>query len=133
MPTNTVGQQARRHHTQQTHYLWLDLTYAMNGTQKTVGWLPVNAIVTAVRVAVDTAFDDTGTDYVDVGTVADPDGFAADVDVSSKGIKLPTTIATSDDCFTASTETKVVAQYDGQNSNAAAGACTVIVEYIVKQ
>jgi hypothetical protein len=130
MATGTAGTQARLYHTDQKHYLTKTLVFGDDASQKTVGIVPAGSIVTNVKVAVKTAFTDTGTDLVDVGTVADPDGLAADVDVSSVGVKLSTTLATSDD-FYAAADTTIVAQYDGANSDMAAGECVVIVEYIM--
>lgn len=133
MPTNTAGQAARVYPTHQVHYLYKDLVFGDDAVQKSMGYLPVGAIVLAVKVAVTTLFNDGSTDYVTVGTVADPDGLADDVDVSAVGVILSTTLATSNDFATGATETEVVCQYDGATSDATTGACTVIVEYIVKQ
>lgn len=131
MPTGTAGTNARVYPTQQSHYLYKDLVFGDDAVQKVVGTVPANAIIIAVKVAVTVAFTDGTTDFITVGTVADPDGLADDVDVSSIGVKLSTTLATSDDFFFTA-DTVIVAQYDGATSDMAAGACTVIVEYIVK-
>lgn len=122
---------SKYYHTDQTHYLYCRLVFGDDAVQKKFDRaLPAGGLVTRVVVAVKTAFTDTGTDLVDIGTTVDPDGLAADVDVSAVGVKLPTTLATSDD-FYAAVDTELVAQYDGANSDMAAGEAICIVEYVI--
>lgn len=133
MGSGVTKTDAQQYHTNQVHYLMKELVFGDDGVQKLVGNVSANSIVTAVKVAVLVAFTDTGTDLVIVGTAADPDGLAAAVDVSSVGVKLPTTLAaaTADD-FYYTVDTPIYAQYDGANSDMAAGRAIVIVEYIVR-
>ena len=70
-----------------------------------------------------------GDDLVIVGTVADDDEFASGVDVASVGVKHPTTIQTSNGAYMAAA-TDVYVKYTDENSNAGAGAATVVVVFI---
>lgn len=131
MATNGGAIVGRQYHTQQVHYLRKLITYKDDGTQKTVGYLPPGAVVVDAWAVVTTAFNDSGTDVIDIGTSGDPDGFASALDVSSVGRKAADDLATSDDLKAGASGVKVVAQYDGSNSNATAGEAVVVVAYVV--
>lgn len=97
----------------------------------TIGVLPAGAVVVGGGIQVITAFADTGTDTVNIGTSGDGDAFATLLDVSSVGFKALDELATHDD-YSDTAEVTVTAVYAGQNSNAAAGVGDVIVFYVTK-
>jgi hypothetical protein len=132
MATGTAGSVARQYHTKQVHYLTCDIAVSEEDVSKPLGYLPAGAIVTACKVAVFTAFNNSGNDYIKVGHADDDDEFAASVDVSSVGVKLPTTLATATE-VKFSTDKLISAMYEGSSTADAtpAGSCTVILEYIV--
>lgn len=132
MATNTAGTTARQLYTQQVHYLTCNITVSEEDVSKPLGYLPAGAIVTACRVAVFTAFNNSGNDYIQVGHADDTDEFAANVDVSSVGVKLPTTLATATE-VKFSTDKLISAVYEGSSTADAtpAGSCTVVLEYVV--
>lgn len=122
---------AREFHTQQVHYLRYgaaldDLT---SGTAVTIGTIPAGAIVTNAYGIVTTAFDSGTSDVLDIGTSADGDGFATDLDISSVGKKAADELATSDDLL-AATDTDITFSWTGAGTAATAGALEVVVEFI---
>lgn len=132
MATGTAGTDAQRYHTRQIHYLTADVTVSDEDTSISLGKIPAGAIVTACKVAVFTAFNNSGNDYMQVGHADDNDEFAGNVDISSVGVKLPTTLATATQ-VKFSTDTEVFALYEGSSTadGSPAGSATVVLEYIV--
>lgn len=117
------------------HILRKRITFAIENTEIVIGKLPANAIVVGGGVAVHTAFDDTGTDTLDVGfkdgsSTDDPNGYATLLDLSAIGyIALDELAAVTNIMQTM--ECTVTCIYNGQNNNAAAGVADVIIEYVV--
>lgn len=132
MTTGVAGTTARKYHTYQTHTMTKVITVSDEDVSKTVGILPAGAFVTAVRVGVTTAFNNSGNDYIKVGHANDDDEWAASVDVSSVGMKLPTTIATATE-LTFTVDTPIIAMYEGSSTADAtpAGSALVIVEFVI--
>lgn len=86
--------------------------------------LPPGATPLFAVVQVLAAFDDTGTDLVDLGIPGDDDYFANDVDVSAVGgslVVVPNATVTG--------QTALTAKYTGANGDAAAGRATVTLVY----
>ena len=131
MATGTAGTSARQFSSQQTHYLIKKVVHTDDGTELTVGYVPAGSVVINARAEVTEAFNDGGTDQIDIGYAADPDEFCVNLDVSSTGTKLDATTfnAAANKVFTSDTE--IVCQYDGSSSDATAGVAYVIVEYVV--
>ena len=135
MATNTAGDSARRHHTEQVHYLRKKITYAVENTEIVMGEIPAYASVVGGGVHIRTAFDDTGTDTLDVGfkdgsATDDPNGYATLLDLSAVGyIVLDELAATTN--IISTTASTVTCIYNGQNNNAAAGEAYVTIFYTV--
>jgi hypothetical protein len=91
-----------------------------NTTDTEIGFLPPNAYITNITIDVITAFDDTGTDLLNVGKTGTTNAFVSALDVAATGRKAPTILLGG-----------VVqsAKYTGQNANAAAGKASVCVMY----
>jgi len=103
-------------------------------TNKTLGVIPANAKIVDVWVNVTTAFDDTGTDLLNVGsTSGDPDEWVDAASVAATGLVRAGSGATYPvDAFTiGASNVTVYGKYVGQNSNAAAGAANVCILYIL--
>lgn len=96
-------------------------------TAKDLFTLPAGAILIAFVIHVTTAFDDTGTDLIDLGDGTTADRFVADFDASSAALTLEPSAA--DDALAEATTIRGV--YTGQNGNAANGAATVTALYSV--
>lgn len=94
-------------------------------TAKQLFALPKGAYVLDVRVQVETAFNDSGTDLLDIGTDSDADYFVNDADVSSAGYLAVTLLQAPK----LTSLTGITATYTGQNSNASAGKALVYVVF----
>lgn len=105
------------------------ITYASPGTgvAKRIGTLPAGAMVIGGGIFVTTAFDGSGTDLIDIGTVADDDAFATDLSAASAGF-VPIDELTNNDYTTS--EVGITATYTDQNANAAAGVAFCFVTFI---
>lgn len=135
MTTGTAGTAARQYHTQQVHYLRKQITYAVENTVIDIGTIPANACVIGGGVHVTTAFNDSGTDTLDIGFRAgnstdDPNAYATLLDLSAVGfiavdeLAATTNIMQTQDCI-------VTCTYNGQNNNATAGVGEVMITYVV--
>lgn len=120
---------ARQFHTQQIHYLRKTVIFSNNAVAQTVGTIPSGAVLlTALSGAVvTTVFNDSGTDLLDIGTSANDDLFATDLDVSTLGFK-PCDESVADALFAA--DTVITATYAGQNSNMTTGSAEIVIAFI---
>lgn len=91
--------------------------------------IPAGSLVIGAGVYVATAFDDTGYAVVDIGTEANPDLFAVDLDVSAVGRKMSQALDSAAGLYFEDATTCVVT-YIGENSDATAGSGYVFIEYI---
>lgn len=92
----------------------------------TLGVIPGNSVITGVVVFVEEAFDSDGTDLLEVGFAADPDGFSTAEDVSATGVKATTPGAAD---YVAA-DTPVEALYVAGGSAATTGRAYVSVSYV---
>lgn len=135
MATGTAGTDARRYHTAQVHYLRKRITFAIENTEIVIGKIPAGASVIGGGVHIITAFNDSGTDTLDVGfkdgsSTDDPNGYATLLDLSAVGfIALDELAATTNIQQTA--DTTVTCVYNGQNNNASAGVADVMITFVV--
>lgn len=133
MATGTAGTTARQYVSQQVHYLRKRITYANSTSTVTVGKIPAGASVIGGGVHVITAFNDSGTDLLDVGFIGgttDADGYATALVISAVGfIALDELAATTN--IQQSVDTTVTCLYTGQNANASAGIADVVVLFVV--
>jgi hypothetical protein len=125
------GPSARNSGTQTIHYLRKRITY-LNTSAVTIGKIPAGASVVGGGVHVVTAFNDTGTDVVDVGyigatTVAA--AYASALVVSAVGLIVLDELASTTN-IQGTVDHTVTAVYTGQNSNSTAGVADVIVMYV---
>lgn len=108
------------------------ITFGDNGTTITVGKMPPYSSVVGGGVHIVTAFNDSGTDLLDVGFVGgttDADAYATALVISAVGfIALDELAATTNILQTV--DTTVTCLYSGQNSNMTAGEAWVIVNYV---
>jgi hypothetical protein len=121
---------ARLYHTQQTHYLRKGITFNDIGNTVDVGVLPAGAIVVNAGVVVSTAFNSGTTDVLDIGTSADTDGFATDIDLRTAGKIAADELATSNDLGPYAADTTIQAVLASTGTAATAGAAEVFVEFI---
>lgn len=133
MPTNTAGGVGHQDYSQQVQYLRKRIAYNSPGiaTSFIIGYLPAGATVVGGGVHVVTAFNDSGTDTLDVGFIGgttDEDAYATLLLVSAVGfIALDELAATTN--IQQSVTTTVTCRYNGENANASAGAADVTIMY----
>jgi hypothetical protein len=92
--------------------------------------IPAGAIIIDWVINVTTAFDDTGTDQVDIGVSGTAEKFAANLDVSTTGLKTTGVVAAEIGAVQATAQ-PVLGIYAGQNANAAAGAMVIMCRYFI--
>lgn len=125
------GPSARNSGSQNVQILRKRITY-LNTSAVTIGKLPAGASVVGGGVHVITAFNDSGTDVVDVGyigatTVAA--AYASALTVVAVGLIVLDELASTTN-IQGTVEHTVTAVYTGQNSNATAGVADVIILYV---
>src|SRR3990167_921362 len=101
------------------------VTY-LDTSVKNLFTLPKNAMVMAFLVDVDTGFNDSGTDLLDIGVTGTADHFANNVNVATAGQVWVQEANLGD---SGDNHVVVTATYTGQNSNATTGTCTVTCLY----
>ena len=135
MATDTLQDQARYTHEQKVHTLRKRITYATENTEIVVGYLPAKASVIGGGVHIVTAFNDSGTDTLDVGfkdgsATDDPNGYATLLAIDAVGyIVLDELAATTN--IQSTSPSVVTCIYNGQNNDASAGVADVIILYVV--
>lgn len=97
-------------------------------TAKDLFVIPANADIIGILVNVTTAFNDSGTDVLDIGKTGTGNHFKNDLDVSSTG---QTVTGWSNLGDVGASAVTVTATYTGQNANSSAGAATVTVLWTV--
>lgn len=99
------------------------------------GKLPPKAhVIPGSGVHVTTAFNDSGTDTLDVGfrgatSTDDPDAYATLLDLSAVGFIAFDELAATTNIMQAA-EATLTWRYNGQNSNATAGVAYIVVVYV---
>ena len=130
MATNTAGTAARQLPFQAVHYLRRDFTFADDGLTLTLGIIPAGAIVVRVGVVVSTAFNAGSTNVLNIGTVADPDGYATEYALGTVGVITgDSAIATSDEGYV-TVDTTIVGAVDLTGTAATTGVGHIFVEFI---
>lgn len=127
MATGTVATIARKHHFDLVHYVSVPIAYTtLTGT---IGTLPAGALVVNAGVVVTTPFAGGTPQTLDLGTAADPDGFATALVITSAGQKVADELATSDDLYIAADTTVTYTLSAG--ATVSAGAGYAFVSYII--
>ena len=134
MATGTAGSTAKRVHGPVVNVIRKNITYNNPGTTvaMTVGVVPAGAVITGVWAVVITAFDDTGTDLLDiyVTTNSGTTQFMSGVSLATVGLLLAADdIATQTVSYSASEQT-ISAVYTGSNANATAGSADIIIQFV---
>lgn len=127
MATGTLGTTAREYQTEQVHYVVCPVVYTtLTGT---IGTLPAGAMVVDAGFLVTTPFAGGTPQTLDMGTSADPDGFATALVITSAGRKAADELATSDDLYM-SADTNVTYTLSA-GATVSAGAGYAYVSYIL--
>ena len=93
--------------------------------------IPANSQIVSVDVNVETAFNDSGADVLEVGSSADTDLYVNDTDISAIGsIAMGTAALCANWKDIGSSDIRVGYIYNGANNDASAGAATVTINYL---
>ena len=93
--------------------------------------IPANSQIVSVDVNVETAFNDSGADILEVGSSADTDLYVNDTDISAAGsIAMGTAALCANWKDIGSSDIRVGYIYNGANNDASAGAATVTINYL---
>ena len=93
--------------------------------------IPANSQIVSIEVNVETAFNDSGSDLLEVGSSADTDLYVNDVSIAAIGkIALGTAALCANWKDIGTTDIVVGYIYNGANDDASAGAATVTVNYL---
>lgn len=101
-------------------------------TAKNLFTLPEGAVVVGITVNVTTAFNDTGTDLLDIGITGTGNYYANDLNVATAtqittGMQVARLFSTP-----LAEDTIVTATFIGQNADASTGEATVCFFYILR-
>lgn len=115
---------------QMVQYLRKEITFADMAATVSVGTLPAGAMIIkpASGAQVTTAFNSATTAVLDIGTAADGDLYATDLDLKSAVAFLPLDEAVG---FTVSEDTEITCAPAQTGTAATAGAATIVIAYIV--
>ena len=107
-------------------------TYATEGAATDTNVIiPANSQIVSVDVNVETAFNDTGADILEVGSSADTDLYVNDTDISAIGsIAMGTAALCANWKDIGTSDIRVGYIYNGANNDASAGAATVTINYL---
>ena len=107
-------------------------TYAVEGAATDTNVIiPANSQIVSVDVNVETAFNDTGADILEVGSSADTDLYVNDTDISAAGsIAMGTAALCANWKDIGTSDIRVGYIYNGANNDASAGAATVTINYL---
>ena len=93
--------------------------------------IPANSQIVRIDVNVETAFNDSGNDLLEVGSVADTDLYVNDVSIAAVG---PAALGTAGLCANwkdiGTSDIRIGYIYNGANNDASAGAATVTINYL---
>ena len=93
--------------------------------------IPANSQIVSIEVNVETAFNDSGTDLLEVGSSADTDLYVNDVSIAAIGkIALGTAALCANWKDIGTSDIRIGYIYNGANNDASAGAATVTINYL---
>jgi hypothetical protein len=132
MATNTTGTTARQFPYQTVHFIrrrvTFDTTFIADDDFTLVGVLPAGAIITQAIVKVETAFNASSTNLINVGIAGNDDAIVDEGDIDLTAEEWQATMTGCDLTFAA--DTPVYVTYDQTGDAATAGVAHVIVMYI---
>ena len=93
--------------------------------------IPANSQIVSVDVNVETAFNDTGADILEVGSSADTDLYVNDTVISAVGsIAMGAAALCANWKDIGTSDVRIGFIYNGANDDASAGAATVTINYL---
>ena len=93
--------------------------------------IPANSQIVSVDVNVETAFNDSGTDILEIGSAADTDLYVNDTVISAVGsIAMGAAALCANWKDIGTSDIRIGFIYNGQNQDATTGAATVTISYL---
>ena len=93
--------------------------------------IPANSQIVRIDVNVETAFNDSGADILEIGSSADTDLYVNDVSIAAVGkIALGTAALCANWKDIGTSDVRIGYIYNGANDDASAGAATVTISYL---
>ena len=93
--------------------------------------IPANSQIVSVDVNVETAFNDTGADILEIGSSADTDLYVNDTVISAVGsIAMGAAALCANWKDIGTSDVRIGFIYNGANDDASAGAATVTINYL---
>ena len=93
--------------------------------------IPANSQIVSVDVNVETAFNDTGADILEIGSSADTDLYVNDTVISAVGsIAMGAAALCANWKDIGTSDVRIGFIYNGANNDASAGAATVTINYL---
>lgn len=105
------------------------ITFSQDGVADTIAFLDNLTIVWNVYVRIGTNFNDSGTDYLEVGYAGDADYYVNDLDLATGAGAFSTLTLAHGVPKMIWNDNYIIVTYNGQNSNATTGSVTVWIEY----
>jgi len=107
-------------------------TFATEGTATDTNVvIPANSQIVSVDVNVETAFNDSGADILEVGSSADTDLYVNDTVISAVGsIAMGAAALCANWKDIGTSDVRIGFIYNGANDDASAGAATVTISYL---
>ena len=107
-------------------------TFATEGTATDTNVvIPANSQIVSVDVNVETAFNDSGADILEVGSSADTDLYVNDTVISAVGsIAMGAAALCANWKDIGTSDVRIGFIYNGANDDASAGAATVTINYL---
>jgi hypothetical protein len=133
MATDTLQAPARQTHLQVVHTLRKRITFADEGVEVDVGYLPANAIIVGGGAMITTAFDDTST--IDVGfkdgnSTDDPNAYATALTATGIGYIVLDVLGSTANIMQTEPFTVTATVNDGSGA-VSAGVAEIIIEYVL--
>lgn len=130
MATGTAGSTAFQLPWSVPHVSYVDITYTSTSEVNIIK-VPANSTIVRVYAHVTTAFNDSGTDTINVQQSGQSAGQLGAMAGGTAGVILGTALATATSAVARPTsDTTITVKYAGQNSDASAGAARVFVEHV---
>jgi hypothetical protein len=116
-----------------TNYLKVKYTHVSytNQTLTTALALPYKAVISDIKIFIDTLFNDSGTALLDVGITGTGDHFFSNVDVKSTQMVFAGTL-TNIPYKTIGGPKNITFTYDGQNNDATYGGASIYIYYFIQ-
>lgn len=130
MPTNTAGTSAQKYHQKMVHYASIPIVFGDGAVVKPIVTVPAGALILRGGVCVTTLFNYGTNNRLDIGTVADDDGFATDLALGTVGVIVADEFATSND-FYVTVDTLINCTLDLTGTAGTTGAGWVWIEWIL--